>query len=43
MMAKFMAVEAMMVNIDGKTKSAVFIFAGYLYEMEDFSRVKRGF
>ena len=41
-MVKFVAVEAMMVNIDGKTKSAVFVFAGYLREMEDFLRVKRG-
>ena len=40
------AIEAMMAkmnaNIDWKTKKPIFIFAGYLCEMEDFLRVNPG-
>ena len=40
------AIEAMMAkmnaNIDWKTKNPIFIFAGYLCEMEDFLRVNPG-
>ena len=40
------AIEAMMTkmnaNIDWKTKNPIFIFAGYLCEMEDFLRVNPG-